>query len=140
MLVNALCETNFLVNRCSRITQLFLLIFSNHLVASLILTLLPPDKLATLFAYWIVGFVALSIAVWIISLPLGFLSGHFLQTKWLEKSIIEFQKIEYAMIKANQLCERRNAVRRWFGILVAWIIFAFASLFLVLWCDWANTL
>lgn len=38
------------------------------------------------------------------------------------------------MIKANQLCERRNAVRRWFGILIAWILFAFASMFLILWC------
>lgn len=86
--MNGLCETNFLVNRCSRITQLFLIIFFNHLVAALILSLLPSKQLSTLFSSWIFGFVALGFAVWMISLPLGFLSGHILQTKWLEKSII----------------------------------------------------
>ncbi len=44
------------------------------------------------------------------------------------------------MIKANELTERRNAPRRWMGMVISWILYCFSALFLVLWCDWANTL
>ena len=66
-----------------------MLFFFNILMAAFGLTVIPIGT-KELLLNWPFAFIGVTIALALLNLPLGFFSGHVLQTKWLEKSIIEF--------------------------------------------------